>query len=142
MTNSISQAIDTIKSAIENNFSDEIKFVNFAKETATDKSKDYPRVQFYFGSGTAINENVNLAALQFQFLDQAIGQNNNDEYRKEIISDMFQTASRVIEYLKRKESMVINQGISITPFDSRWKDGLGGVEFTLIINIAKPCLAT
>lgn len=142
-TTSIKQTIETIEDTITNNFSDEVKAVYFEKYTDTRKEKTYPQLSFYYSdSGTAQNDNVNIIALDFEFLDVIVGRDNINSRRKEVVSDLFDVASRFVTYLRNTNNLLIDPNVSITPFDSKYKDGLGGVQFTLLISIFKPCLIT
>ena len=140
-TTSIKQTIELIESVLTNQFSNQIVMVNFEKFANTTKAKKYPMVSFYFSdSGAEIQNNTNVCSLEFEFLDVISGLNEKNERRKEVISDMFQVATSFVEYLREESGVLLDYPISITTFDNKYKDGLGGVSFTLNINIARPCL--
>jgi hypothetical protein len=140
-TTSIKQTIEKIEDVITNNFSDQVRTVYFEKYADTQDSKNYPRLSFYYSDGTSFSSNMNSVALDFEFLDAISGRLNKNDRRKEVVSDLFQIASKFVSKLK-DEGLLIEEPVSVTTFDNKYKDGLGGVSFTLIINIAKPCLAT
>lgn len=141
MIRTASQAIKAIEDTITNNFSDEIKAVYFEKFTDTRKGKVFPQLSFYYAQdGNQFGQNVNQVSFNFEFLDSVSARKNKEQYRKEIESDLFQVASRFKDYLTREKGFNFDPTTAVTMFDNRYKDGLGGVEFTLVINLPKPCL--
>ncbi len=141
-TSSIKETIETIEDVLTNQFSDLIKSVSFEKFANTTKDKDYPKCSFYFAEGgTQIQSNTNVCTLSFEFLDAVSGRENKVLRTKEVVSDMFQTASMFVNYLSDQSRLDLIYPVSIETFDNKYKDGLGGVSFTLTINIIRPCLS-
>ena len=64
---------------------------------------------------------------------------NEDERRKEVISDCFGISSMFVDYLK-KNGYYFPDSISVNTVHKRYKDGLGGVEFTINFDLQKTCL--
>jgi len=140
-TTSIKQTIELIESAIETNFSDEVASVYFDKFTDLEGEKKYPAISYYYAdSGSQLNLNNNVLSLTFEFLDLISGRNNKNDRRKEVVSDMYDLASRIVQHLRQEEGLLIDPSIPPDLFDNRYNNGLGGVEFTLNITMIKPCV--
>lgn len=137
---SIKQAIETIEETASDFFADELIYARFQKDQFTEKDKDFPAMQFYYADGgLSFGQNANQLGLVLKFADQISGQNNKDSYRKEVVSDMFNIASRFIDKLERPKGLQFTTDVPTVFFDMSGKDGLGGVEVTITIFIAKPC---
>ena len=141
-TTSIKETIEVIETAAADYFSNEIVEIYFEKFTNTKLEKAFPQVSFYYAdAGTTTTLNTNVVSLQFEFLDVISGRKDKDDRRKEVVSDMFDLASRFVTHLRQNENLLIDPNVPMTPFDNRYKDGLGGVEFTLNVTMIKPCVS-
>ena len=140
-TTSIKQTIELIESAIQTNFTDEVPSVYFDKFTDLEGEKKYPAISYYYAdSGSQLALNNNVLSLTFQFLDVISGRNNKNDRRKEVVSDMYDLASRIVQHLRQEEGLLIDPAIPTALFDNRYNNGLGGVELTINITMIKPCV--
>jgi len=143
LNTSLKQIIEKIKTVAETSFSDEIQYVEFEQFKFTSKSKVFPQLSYYLPDGAlTLGQNVNQVSLHLMFADQVTSQNNEDEYIKEVISDMYDLSSRFVTHLQKVEKWQIVYPINPTQFVKKGADGNGGVEFDLVINLARPCLTT
>ena len=141
LQNSLKQVIETIQDTVENNFADQIVEVFFEKFSDTKKAKDYPVMSYYIDdSGLTIGANVDTVTLRCEVMDVISGWENKNERTKEVVSTCFSISSQLVKYLQDAKDLYINDTVTVTPFDNRYKDGLGGVEFTLVISIGAICL--
>lgn len=143
LQNSLKQVIETIQDTVENSFSDQIVEVFFEKFSDTKKAKDYPVLSYYLDTdGLSIGQNVDTVTLKCELMDVISGREDKDERSKEVVSTCFSIASQLVKYLQDAKGLFINNPVAVTPFDNRYKDGLGGVEFTLVISIGAICLSS
>ena len=141
LQNSLKQVIETIQDTVENNFADQIVEVFFEKFSDTKKAKNYPVMSYYIDdSGLTIGANVDTVTLRCEVMDVISGWENKNERTKEVVSTCFSISSQLVKYLQDAKDLYINDTVTVTPFDNRYKDGLGGVEFTLVISIGAICL--
>lgn len=141
LQNSLKQVIETIQDTVENSFSDQIVAVYFEKFSDTKQAKNYPVMSYYLDTdGLIIGANVDTVTLKCEIMDVVSGREDKNDRAKEVVSTCFSIASQLVKYLQDAKGLYINDSVSVTPFDNRYKDGLGGVEFTLVISIGAICL--
>jgi len=138
MQTSIKQIIENIKVLVETNFT-EINYVDFEKYSDKGLDKTGVRLVYSLADTMVMNLQVDTFALKFEMLDLINTIGNQDERRKEVISDCFGIASMFVDYLK-KNGYYFPDSISANTVHKRYKDGLGGVEFTINFDLQKTCL--
>ena len=138
-TNSIKQTIETIEDTITNFFNDQVRAVYFEKFSNTQDDRLLPCFTFYYADGSQFGSNVNSVAFECELRDSIVGREDEDDRRKEVVSDCFQIASKIVAKLK-DVGLNIEEPITPSLFDNMTNDGLGGVSFVLVVNIARPCL--
>ena len=138
MQTSIKQIIENIKVVVETNFT-EINYVDFEKYVDKGLDKTGVRLVYSLADSMTFNLQVDTFALKFEMLDLINTIDNEDERRKEVISDCFGIASMFVDYLK-KNGYYFPDSIQVNTVDKRYKDGLGGVEFTINFDLQKTCL--
>jgi len=138
MQTSIKQIIENIKVVVETNFT-EINYVDFEKYSDKGLDKTGVRLVYSLADTMTFNLQVDTFALKFEMLDLINTIGNEDERRKEVISDCFGIASMFVDYLKRY-GYYFPDSISVNTVHKRYKDGLGGVEFTINFDLQKTCL--
>ena len=138
MQTSIKQIIENIKVVVETNFT-EINYVDFEKYSDKGLDKTGVRLVYSLADTMTFNLQVDTFALKFEMLDLINTIGNEDERRKEVISDCFGIASMFVYYLKRY-GYYFPDSISVNTVHKRYKDGLGGVEFTINFDLQKTCL--
>tara|TARA_R100000656_G_scaffold120363_1_gene94591 strand:+ start:1296 stop:1727 length:432 start_codon:yes stop_codon:yes gene_type:complete len=143
MNRSLKQIIETIEEVAINSFSDEIKYVKFERQKFTKKDKPFPQLTYFLAdTSLQIGQNSNKIGLRLMFVDQIVSKNDQDEYTKEVISDMYDLSSRFVSHLYKENRWSIDLPIALSNFVAKGADGNGGVEFDLFINLSKPCLTT
>jgi len=138
MQTSIKQIIENIKEVVQTNFT-EINYVDFEKYSDKGLDKTGVRLVYSLADTMTFNLQVDTFALKFEMLDLINTIGNEDERRKEVISDCFGIASMFVDYLKRY-GYYFPDSISVNTVHKRYKDGLGGVEFTINFDLQKTCL--
>jgi len=138
MQTSIKQIIENIKVVVKTNFT-EINYVDFEKYSDKGLDKTGVRLVYSLADTMTFNLQVDTFALKFEMLDLINTIGNEDERRKEVISDCFGIASMFVDYLKRY-GYYFPDSISVNTVHKRYKDGLGGVEFTINFDLQKTCL--
>jgi hypothetical protein len=138
MQTSIKQIIENIKFVVKSNFT-EINYVDFEKYSDRGLDKTGVRLVYSLADSMTFNLQVDTFALKFEMLDLINTIGNEDERRKEVISDCFGIASMFVDYLKRY-GYYFPDSISVNTVHKRYKDGLGGVEFTINFDLQKTCL--
>tara|TARA_R100000951_G_scaffold36059_1_gene30568 strand:+ start:925 stop:1344 length:420 start_codon:yes stop_codon:yes gene_type:complete len=138
MQTSIKQIIENIKEVVQTNFT-EINYVDFEKYSDKGLDKTGVRLVYSMADSMTFNLQVDTFALKFEMLDLINTVGNEDERRKEVISDCFGIASMFVDYLKRY-GYYFPDSISVNTVHKRYKDGLGGVEFTINFDLQKTCL--
>jgi len=138
MQTSIKQIIENIKFVVKTNFT-EINYVDFEKYSDRGLDKTGVRLVYSLADSMTFNLQVDTFALKFEMLDLINTIGNEDERRKEVISDCFGIASMFVDYLKRY-GYYFPDSVAVTTVHKRYKDGLGGVEFTINFDLQKTCL--
>ena len=138
MQTSIKQIIENIKVVVKTNFT-EINYVDFEKYSDKGLDKTGVRLVYSLADTMTFNLQVDTFALKFEMLDLIGTVGNEDERRKEVVSDCFGIASMFVDYLKRY-GYYFPDSISVNTVHKRYKDGLGGVEFTINFDLQKTCL--
>ena len=138
MQTSIKQIVENIKVLVETNFT-EINYVDFEKYADKGLDKTGVRLVYSLADTMTLNLQVDTFALKFEMLDLISTIDNEDERRKEVISDCFGIASMFVDYLK-KNGYYFPDSISANTVHKRYKDALGGVEFTINFDLQKTCL--
>tara|TARA_R110001606_G_scaffold357686_1_gene509149 strand:+ start:34 stop:453 length:420 start_codon:yes stop_codon:yes gene_type:complete len=138
MQTSIKQIIENIKVVVKTNFT-EINYVDFEKYADKGLDKTGVRLVYSLADTMTFNLQVDTFALKFEMLDLINTIGNEDERRKEVISDCFGISSMFVDYLKRY-GYYFPDSIAVTTVHKRYKDGLGGVEFTINFDLQKTCL--
>ena len=138
MQTSIKQIIENIKFVVKSNFT-EINYVDFEKYSDRGLDKTGVRLVYSLADSMTFNLQVDTFALKFEMLDLINTIGNEDERRKEVISDCFGIASMFVDYLKRY-GYYFPDSVAVTTVHKRYKDGLGGVEFTINFDLQKTCL--
>ena len=138
MQNQIKEIKEGIESLVRANF-DEITHVQFT--SSPDRSLDKKGVSLYFDLSDALTSDLNVDTVSFSFemLDLLSTIESEDKRRLEVISDTFAISSMLISYLK-SNGYYFQDSVSISKVEKRYKDGLGGVEFTISFNLQKTCL--
>lgn len=138
MQNQIKEIKEGIESLVRANF-DEITHVQFT--SSPDRSLDKKGVSLYFDLSDALTSDLNVDTVSFSFemLDLLSTIGSEDKRRLEVISDTFAISSMLISYLK-SNGYYFQDSVSISKVEKRYKDGLGGVEFTISFNLQKTCL--
>lgn len=138
MHNQIKEIKEGIESLVRANF-DEITHVEFT--SSPDRSLDKKGVSLYFDLSDALTSDLSVDTVSFSFemLDLLSTIGNEDKRRLEVISDTFAISSMFISYLK-SNGYYFQDSVSISKVEKRYKDGLGGVEFTINFNLQKTCL--
>ena len=138
MHNQIKEIKEGIESLVKANF-DEITYVEFT--SSQDRSLDKKGVSLYFDLSDALTSDLSVDTVSFSFemLDLLSTIGNEDKRRLEVISDTFAISSMFISYLK-SNGYYFQDSVSISKVEKRYKDGLGGVEFTIAFNLQKTCL--
>tara|TARA_R110000851_G_scaffold58782_3_gene136283 strand:+ start:206 stop:625 length:420 start_codon:yes stop_codon:yes gene_type:complete len=138
MQNQIKEIKEGIESLVRDNF-DEITFVQFT--SSPDRSLDKKGVSLYFDLSDALTSDLNVDTVSFSFemLDLLSTIGSEDKRRLEVISDTFSISSMLISYLK-SNGYYFQDSVSISKVEKRYKDGLGGVEFTISFSLQKTCL--
>tara|TARA_R110001632_G_scaffold40436_1_gene101437 strand:- start:1557 stop:1976 length:420 start_codon:yes stop_codon:yes gene_type:complete len=138
MQNQIKEIKEGIESLVRANF-DEITFVQFT--SSPDRSLDKKGVSLYFDLSDALTSDLNVDTVSFSFemLDLLSTIGSEDKRRLEVISDTFAISSMFISYLK-SNGYYFQDSTNISKVEKRYKDGLGGVEFTISFNLQKTCL--
>ena len=138
MQNQIKEIKEGIESLVRANF-DEITYVQFT--SSPDRSLDKKGVSLYFDLSDALTSDLNVDTVSFSFemLDLLSTIGSEDKRRLEVISDTFAISSMFISYLK-SNGYYFQDSVSISKVEKRYKDGLGGVEFTISFNLQKTCL--
>lgn len=138
MHNQIKEIKEGIESLVRANF-DEITHVEFT--SSPDRSLDKKGVSLYFDLSDTLTSDLSVDTVSFSFemLDLLSTIGSEDKRRLEVISDTFAISSMFISYLK-SNGYYFQDSVSISKVEKRYKDGLGGVEFTISFNLQKTCL--
>lgn len=138
MQTQITQIKDSIES-IANTYFSEIAYFEFT--SSPDRSLDKKGVSLYMDLADTLSSGtrVDIVGFKFEMLDLLSTIDNEDARRLEVISDCFGIASMFISYLK-VNGFYFEDTVSISKVEKRYKDGLGGVEFTINFNLQKTCL--
>lgn len=138
MHNQIKEIKEGIESLVKANF-DEITHVEFT--SSPDRSLDKKGVSLYFDLSDTLTSDLSVDTVSFSFemLDLLSTIGSEDKRRLEVISDTFAISSMFISYLK-SNGYYFQDSVSISKVEKRYKDGLGGVEFTISFNLQKTCL--
>ena len=138
MQTSIKQVVENLKVIVQDNFT-EITFVDFQKYADKGLTKEGVRLIYSLNDTATFDMQVDLVAIKFEMLDLLNTLGDADERIKEVLSDTFGISSMLVDYL-RKNGYRFQETVSVAKVDKRYKDGLGGWEFTLIFNLQKTCL--
>tara|TARA_R110000803_G_scaffold181564_1_gene243974 strand:+ start:221 stop:640 length:420 start_codon:yes stop_codon:yes gene_type:complete len=138
MQTSIKQIIENIKVVVKGNFT-EINYVDFEKYSDKGLDKTGVRLVYSLADSMTLNLQIDTFGLKFEMLDLINTIGNEDERRKEVISDCFGISSMLVDYLKRY-GYYFPDSIQVNTVHKRYKDGLGGVEFTINFDLQKTCL--
>jgi|TARA_R110000782_G_C14540554_1_gene383688 hypothetical protein len=135
---SIKQVVENIKVIAQTLFP-EIAFVDFAKYHDKGLEKEGVRLVYSLSDSMSFNMHTDLFSLDFEMLDLLETLQDPDERILEVTSDTRDISSSFVDYLK-KNGYYFQDSVSVTKVDKKYKDGLGGVAFTLDFNLAKTCL--
>ena len=135
---SIKQVVENIKVIAQTLFP-EIAFVDFAKYHDKGLEKEGVRLVYSLSDSMSFNMHTDLFSLDFEMLDLLETSQDPDERILEVTSDTRDISSSFVDYLK-KNGYYFQDSVSVTKVDKKYKDGLGGVAFTLDFNLAKTCL--
>ena len=135
---SIKQVVENIKVIAQTLFP-EIAFVDFAKYHDKGLEKEGVRLVYSLSDSMSFNMHTDLFSLNFEMLDLLETLQDPDERILEVTSDTRDISSSFVDYLK-KNGYYFQDSVSVTKVDKKYKDGLGGVAFTLDFNLAKTCL--
>ncbi len=135
---SIKQVVENIKVIAQTLFP-EIAFVDFAKYHDKGLEKEGVRLVYSLSDSMSFNMHTDLFSLDFEMLDLLETLQDPDERILEVTSDTRDISSSFVDYLK-KNGYYFQDSVSVIKVDKKYKDGLGGVAFTLDFNLAKTCL--
>jgi len=138
MQTSIKQIVENIKVLVTANFT-EITFVDFARYADKGLDKKGVRLIYSLADTMSFNMQTDLISLDFEMLDLLETNQNPDDRIKEVTSDTFAISSMLVDYLK-KNGYYFQDSVNVTKVPKKYKDGLGGVAFTLTFNLQKTCL--
>lgn len=139
MQNQIVQIKDSIEEIV-NTYFDEVVYCSFT--SVPDRLLDKKGVSLYFDISDSLVSGMQTDTVSFSFeMLDLLSTVGDPEYRRlQVISDCFGISSMFISYLKAN-GFYFEDTVNITKVEKRYKDGLGGVEFTLNFNLQKTCLA-
>ena len=138
MQTSIKQVVENLKVIVEANFT-EITFVDFQKYADKGLDKKGVRLIYSLDDTATLGIQTDLIPIKFEMLDLLETLDDADERIKEVLSDTFSISSMLVDYLA-KNGYRFQETVSVAKVDKRYKDGLGGWEFNLLINLQKTCL--
>lgn len=138
MQTSIKQVVENIKVLVTANFP-EITFVDFSRYADKGLDKKGVRLVYSLSDTMTFNLHTDLISLEFEMLDLLTTLGDEDERIKEVTSDTRDIASMLVDYLK-KNGYYFQDSVNVTKVSKKYKDGLGGVAFTLNFNLQKTCL--
>jgi len=138
MQTQIVQIKESIDSIIKDNFT-EITFFEFT--SSPDRVLDKKGVSLYYNLSDSLNSGLQTDTVSFEFemLDLLSTIGNQDKRRLQVISDCFGISSTFISYLQ-SYGFYFENNVAISKVEKRYKDGLGGVEFTLNFQLQKTCI--
>ena len=90
----------------------------------------YPCATFSINNGSLNIGVEQIYSVQFFFLDKS---GLEAEYETDVTSDQLQTASDIVNLLRQKLNLAIDDNVTFNCISDKYEDYLAGVEFTINI---------